>query len=657
MNILTFDVECDDAAGYGNKTVYPLNPKNKLISVSYKINDGEVFNTYNRNGLPRKFMVNLLDIDLIVGHNIKYDLLYMWGDPELQAYLKRGGKIWDTSVCEYILSAQKWTYPSLDDCARMYGLPLKDEYIKEQLKLGKFISEMDQLRVIDYNSADVENTYQVYVNQIQRIRNEIHRNLIEIYQNHVSVLTEMEWNGLYVDLDIVRNHHTDFGYRLDTLQRDIVEEVNKNWPHEIVPFNPGSTQHWSCYLFGGEIKCTRKVDTGVVYKTGVNKGLPKMKNEDYQLPIQGLGLQPVFKLGEVKEKKAFYSTDEYTLTCLKKESPIVAKQLEWRNLAKMRSTYCQGIIDARNEVTGCVHTNFNCTATTTSRLSSNNPNIQNQPKNLLDFYTSRYDHGAILECDYSQLELRILAFMSQDWQLMTDYETGVDVHKGTASIAFNISIDEVTEDQRNASKSTNYGLGYGGSARGLAEQTGLSVEIVERCMEAFWERYPGTKKYFNDVVTLVNQNKVKTSMTSPQGYYLWESTLKMFNEKEYYFLQKASPQWMQDRNQMTSFTPTEPKNYPMQGMASEIVACAAYEVYMWCTNHPRYRKDFVIVNEIHDALLFDCKESIVEEVKENVLRIMGSVDRVLEVKYNTVINVKFPAAPASGLSWGNIKGY
>lgn len=651
INVLTIDCETDDWGGYDRKKVkvHPHNPNNKIICYGQKHNDTETKVVYCHEGVERIIYADLGFTNVIVGHNIKYDLSYYYNqDPELKKWSLEGLEIWDTQIAEYIMSGQEWIYPSLDDCCLKYGLPLKDVEVKEAFK-DKMSSEIPHEQLIAYNKMDVDNTYAIYLKQMEILeKNPKLLKVIKSYMRHLCPLLEMENNGAYVNTDVIDKYEAELTNKLESLRNELDALVKPHWP-EHLEFNPASPQQLATLLFGGDIvgehlKPILDEDGNEQYygKTAQKAGQVKYKKYKYTLSVVGLKLSPL---------EGSRSTDEAVLNHYIKE-PICAKLLEIRSISKTLNTYCLAIKYGRNPNTGCIHTIFNTTATETGRLSSKNPNLQNIDKTFLEWSTSRFgDMGVIVESDYNQLEVRILAFLSQEPILIHEVNSGVDLHSAMAREIFNV--EEVTKEQRAVGKTFNFRFAYGAGAKLIAEAAGITEDQAKNAIYKYYLKYPKVEEFHKSILDRVERNKYRTDKVHKESRQpLMASKLRMFHGKQYYFLQQH-PIWAQEKGRDPCFTPTQPKNFPMQGTAADMVIIAAYEVWKWLGENPDIR--CYMWNEVHDALYFDCHIDDVEMVKHGVKTIMENIDKLFGDYYNVEVNVKFPVDIKTGKSWQECK--
>ena len=370
----------------------------------------------------------------------------------------------------------------------------------------------------------------------------------------VEVLAKMQSNGMYVDKDEL----IEIG---DKLKRDL--EVLTNEIHELAgeDFNINSTQQLGKILF-----------------------------EKLNLPV-------------IKKTKTGYSTDVDILEKLKKHHPIIEKILEYRSLMKLNSTYVEGLLPYINEKDNRIHSFFHQTITATGRISSTEPNLQNIPTRIELGKTLRKvfkpKEGYIyIDADYSQVELRVLAHISKDENMMHAFLNDEDVHKQAASKVLGIPVEEVTKEQRSSAKAVNFGIVYGISDFGLSEQLGISRKEAKEYIEQYLEKYSGIKKFMDDIVeTAKNNGYVET----------------LFHRRRYI------PELSSNNYMVRQFGARAAMNTPIQGTAADIMKIAMINVF---NKLKEENLDAELVLQVHDELILECrveqKDVVAKLLKENM---------------------------------------
>ena len=379
----------------------------------------------------------------------------------------------------------------------------------------------------------------------------------------VEVLSNMQWNGMYVD----------------------EQELNK---------------------FGEELKNKIEIKTKIIYE---------MAGEEFNInSTKQLGeiLFEKMKLPICKKTKTGYSTDVDVLEKLKNEHPIIKELLEYRQFVKLNSTYVEGLKQYINPVTKRIHSFFHQTITATGRISSTEPNLQNIPtrfelgKRVRKIFKPKEGY-IYIDADYSQIELRVLAHISQDEHMIKAFKEGQDIHKQAASKVFKTPIEEVSKEQRSAAKAVNFGIVYGISDFGLAEQLGISRKQAKEYIEEYLSQYPGIKKFMENII---EQAKEK-------GYV---ETL--------YHRRRYIPELKSNSYTVRQFGNRVAMNTPIQGTAADIMKIAMIKVKNEIEKRNLQSK---IVLQVHDEMMIEAKIEEKEEIKE-----------ILKQSMETAIDLKVP---------------
>ncbi len=379
------------------------------------------------------------------------------------------------------------------------------------------------------------------------------------------------------------------------------------------------------------------LDTGRLRELGerLDVGILQAEQRIYELAGEEFTIGSPKQLQEVlfermglakgRKTKTGYSTDAETLEALADEHEIVRMILEWRQLTKLQSTYVEALTRLVDSDTGRVHTTFHQTAVVTGRLSSSDPNLQNIPirsewgRDVRRCFVAPQDH-VLLSCDYSQIELRVLAHFSKDANLLQAFSAGLDVHAYTASLLYDVPIAEVSRQQRGAAKAVNFGIMYGMGSQRLARDMGMSRDEAKAFIERYFERYSGVRSYLDGtieqarangfVVTLLGRRRNLPDITSgaPQARAAAERTAV---------------------------------NTPIQGTAADLIKLAMRSVHEDLSAHGDGR----MLLQVHDELLFEVPETRVEDVARRVCRLMAAP---LELDVPIVVDAK------AGSSWGDM---
>ena len=469
-------------------------------------------------------------------------------------YLK--GIKFDTEIAAYLLNPSNGKY-KLDELANQYLSIDIPEYLEA---VGAKQQKETQMTLFSPNEVNVDfEKYQnaIYMYTIAKLVEIMNKkleeiNLLELFENIeiplIKVLAEMQYEGIYVD----KQELISFGDKLKEEIEVIKQEIYKLAGEE---FNINSTLQLGNILF-----------------------------EKLKLPVY-------------KKTKKGYSTDVDILEKLKPEHPIIEKILEYRGFMKLNSTYIEGLIVYINEYTHKIHSYFHQTITATGRISSTEPNLQNIPtraeqgKQIKKAFKAQKGN-IFIDADYSQIELRILAHISKDRNMREAFLNKEDIHKQVASKVFNVPLEEVTKEQRTAAKAVNFGIVYGISGFGLAEQLGISRKKAEQYIEQYLEKYKGVKEFMDGIVEKAKE----------QGY-----VETLFHRRRYI------PELSSNNYMVRQFGARAAMNTPIQGTAADIMKIAMIEVNKKLEEEKLNAK---LILQIHDELLIECKIEEKEEVKK-----------------------------------------
>lgn len=456
------------------------------------------------------------------------------------------GRIDDTSVAAYLLRPLKDSY-GYDDIARDYigaTVPTRKELLGK-LELSPLV--MQETKVMQYLSYEICIPYLVCSNLRKELETMDMMNLYEkIEIPTVFVLEHMEREGIRVDADALQTYSVMLGEQVSQLEKKIYESAGEE-------FNINSPKQLGEILF-----------------------------DKLQLP-------------GAKKTKTGYSTNVDVLNKLKNEYPIVADVLEYRQVAKLKSTYADGLAVFIRE-DGRIHGTFNQTITATGRISSTEPNLQNIPmrtelgRNIRKVFIPKEDY-VFVDADYSQIELRVLAHFSGDDKLIQAYHENQDIHALTASQVFDVPIDEVDDLMRRNAKAVNFGIVYGISAFGLSEDLDISRKEATEYIESYFKTYPGIKHFLDDTV----ESAKKTGMV-----------------KTMYGRIRQIPELSSSNFMQRNFGERIAMNSPIQGTAADIIKIAMIRV------HERLQKEQLkssLILQIHDELLIETHKDEVEQVK------------------------------------------
>ena len=480
--------------------------------------------------------------EVAVTFDVKSSLTFIENYSDIKDKLK------DITIAAYLLNPLKSEY-NYDEIAREYlqkEVPSKEELLGK-LKLQKAWTECPD-NVVKYFTNMAAVAYQSYQVLMEQLKKEAMYDLYEqIEMPLVYTLYEMERTGVKIEAEELKR----YGQELEVKIKEIEEEIYK--------------------------------EAGVEFNINSPKQLGEVLFETLKLP-------------NAKKTKTGYSTAAEVLEKLAPEYPIVSKILEYRQYTKLNSTYAQGL-------TGCIgaegriHSKFNQTITATGRLSSTEPNLQNIPirmelgRRIRKVFVPKEDF-VLIDADYSQIELRVLAHMSEDENLIRAYKSEEDIHRITASEVFHIPLEEVTPLQRRNAKAVNFGIVYGISSFGLSEDLSISRKEAQEYIEQYFATYPGVKKFLDKLV----QEAKETG-----------SVVTMFGRK------RPIPELKSSNFMQRSFGERVAMNSPIQGTAADIIKIAMIRVDKRL--HEAGMRSRLIL-QVHDELLIEAHRDEVEQVKQ-----------------------------------------
>ena len=299
-----------------------------------------------------------------------------------------------------------------------------------------------------------------------------------------------------------------------------------------------------------------------------------------------------------KTKTGQYSTAEDVLSSLAKDHPIIADILEWRSVQKLNNTYVSALPEDVNPKTQRIHTIYNQAVAATGRLSSNHPNLQNIPirtprgQQVRKAFIAKDANHVLVAADYSQIELRIIASLSEDPNMLTAFQNNEDIHAATAARVFGVPLGEVTREQRSQAKTVNFGIIYGVSAFGLSNQTTLNRTEAKALIDAYYESYPKLREYMSDQVNFARENGYVATVLGRRRY------LKDINS------QNAIVRGAAERNAV---------NAPIQGSAADIIKLAMLRIHDRMQQEP-FKAQMLL--QVHDELVFECPKTELESLKK-----------------------------------------
>ena len=479
------------------------------------------------------------------GQNVKFDSLIL-----LRNGIKVAGIKFDTMIAAHLLKPELRSF-KLENLSLEYldyaMVPIEDLIGKGKDQIS--MAEVDIDKISFYASEDADIALQLtYIFEKKLDDENLSKFFNEIEIPLLPVLTEMEFNGMYIDSALLKTMSIKIGKKLDGLIKDIYQESG-------FEFNINSTQQLAKILFD-------------------IKGLPEIKKR---------------------------STAEDVLERLKGQHLLPELVLEYRKLNKLKNTYIDSLPELKLPSTGRIHSTFNQTITATGRLSSSNPNFQNIPikteegREIRKAFKSNNRDWVIFSADYSQIELRIMAHLSQDTSLVDAFNNGDDIHSRTAADVYNVSINDVQPSMRRTAKIVNFGLLYGAGPFRMSQELGIPQKEAKALIEKYFDTYSGIKKYVEDTMQKAKKNRfVKTLLGRKRPVWDIDSSNHLHREAA---------------KRMAI-------NMPIQGTSAEMIKIAMTSVSNHLNEHKMKSK---LVLQIHDELVFETPKNELNDLENMVV--------------------------------------
>lgn len=482
-----------------------------------------------------------------IGHNLKYDIKVL---SNYSMTVK--GKLFDTMIAHYLINPDmRHNMDILSETYLNYQPVSITELIGKKGKNQLSMREVELAKQTEYAVEDADITLQLKEHFTKELES---GNVTQLFNDVelplVSVLTAMEIEGINLDISFLNHLSTDLASDIERLEKGVYEQAGEE-------FNLASPKQLGIVLFEN----MKLVDKPKKTKTGQ------------------------------------YKTSEDVLSFLAKDHQIVRDILEFRQYKKLQSTYVDALPNEVNPKTGRVHTVYAQAVAATGRLSSNNPNLQNIPirtergKQVRKAFIPRDENHVLLAADYSQIELRIIAALSEEETMIEAFNNGEDIHASTAAKVFGVPIDEVTRAQRSNAKTVNFGIIYGVSAFGLSNQTDLSRKEAKELIDTYYETYPKLRAYISKQIDFARENGYVETVLNRRRY------LKDINSRN------AIVRGAAERNAV---------NAPIQGSAADIIKLAMINI------HQRFEKEQFkskMLLQVHDELVFDAHKDELEIIK------------------------------------------
>ena len=503
-----------------------------------------------------------------IGHNLKYDLKV------LRNYdVRVNAPLFDTMIAHYLINPDmRHNMDTLAETYLNYSAQSITELIGKKGKNQGTMREVPLEKQTEYTVEDADITLQLKKHFQEEMTA---AKTLELYQKVelplVSVLTSMECEGINLDVPFLKSLSFSLTEDIQKLEATIFEVAGE-------AFNLASPKQLGLILFD-KLKLIDK---------------PK------------------------KTKTGQYSTAEDVLSYLAKDHPIIKEILDWRSLQKLQNTYVDALPNEIDSKTRRVHTVYNQAVASTGRLSSNNPNLQNIPirtergKQVRKAFIPRDDNHLLLAADYSQIELRIIAALSGDQEMLSAFQNNEDIHRTTAAKVFNVPLKDVTREQRSNAKTVNFGIIYGVSAFGLSQQTNLNRNESKELIETYYATYPKLRAYIQDQINFARDHGYVSTVLGRRRY------LKDINS------QNAIVRGAAERNAV---------NAPIQGSAADIIKLAMIAIQDRLQNE-KWKSKMLL--QVHDELVFDVPKEEVNALREMV---KSEMENAFEINVPLVVDV------------------
>ena len=527
----------------------------ELVGMSFSWEKGKAFyvpvseNQHEAQVLVEKFKP-FFESETIekIGQNVKYDLKVL---SKYGILIK--GKLFDTMIAHYLINPDmRHNMDVLSETYLKYSPKSIESLIGKKGKGQLSMRDVALEDIKEYAAEDADITFQlkeVFSPILDKA--ETKKLFDEIEIPLIPVLAAMEMEGINLDEDFLKKMSVEMAKESNALEQKIYETAGEK-------FNLASPKQLGDILFDK------------------------------------------LKIGGAKQKKTKtgqYATGEEILSYLANDNPIVKDILEWRQMVKLQSTYIDALPNQVDKKTQRVHTDYMQTVAATGRLSSNNPNLQNIPirtergRLIRKAFIARDENYTLLSADYSQIELRIIAALSGEENMIKAFQNNEDIHKSTAAKVFNVPLEEVTKEQRSNAKTVNFGIIYGVSAFGLSNQTSLSRSESAALIDAYYKTYPKLKSYMSEQLDFARENGYVQTVLGRRRY------LKDINSAN------AIVRGGAERNAV---------NAPIQGSAADIIKIAMINIYKKLSEENWKSK---MLLQVHDELVFDVHNSELEKIQ------------------------------------------
>lgn len=505
-----------------------------------------------------------------IGQNMKYDIAILkWYDIEVK------GKLFDTMIAHYLIEPDM--RHNMDLLAETY---LNYSPVSIETLIGKKGKNQLSMRNVDveiikeYAAEDADITFQLkQIFEPQLSKDNVNRLFETVEIPLIPVLADMEAEGVKVDVNVLNSYSAELETEIKEVEKEIFEFAGET-------FNISSPMQLGKILFE---------------KLKISENAKQTKTKQY-------------------------STGEEILQKLVNKHPVIEKILDYRSLTKLKSTYVDSLPGLTNPRTGRIHTSYNQAVAATGRLSSNNPNLQNIPirtergREIRKAFVPRNEDFVLLSADYSQIELRIIASISEDEGMIYAFNNGLDIHTATAAKVYNVEIQDVTSEMRRNAKTVNFGIVYGISAFGLSERLNIPRKEAALIIEQYFSKYPKIKDYMDKSIAFARENGFVETLLGRRRY------LRDINSGNF------TVRGFAERNAI---------NAPIQGSSADMIKIAMIRIHNEMIKQKLQSK---MIMQVHDELVFDVHKSEIEIIKPiiyNGMRDALPLKVPVEIEMNT----------------------
>ncbi|WP_052594826.1 DNA polymerase I [Aureispira sp. CCB-QB1] len=526
----------------------------ELVGIAFAVKPHEAYyvpipeNQEEARGIIAEFKILFENPEIDkIGQNIKYDVLMLkWYGVEVK------GKYWDTMLMHYVLEPEnRHNLTYLSETYLNYSPVAIETLIGKKGKNQLSMRDVAPEKIKEYAGEDADITLQIKLELDKLLEGDLLQLYNEIEEPLIDVLVEIEYNGVNLDVAFLKDYSKVLDQEIADIKKKIFDAAGLN------TFNLDSPKQVGEVLFG-------KLEIPYRWK---------------------------------KTKTGQFSTNEEKLSELAQEHEIVADLLTYRSMAKLKSTYVDALPKLVSKKTGRIHSSFNQALTATGRLSSQNPNLQNIPirsergREVRKAFIPKDQQHILLAADYSQIELRLVAEISGDKAMIQAFQDGLDIHQATAARIYDVSLDEVTKEQRYNAKTVNFSIIYGAGATNLSKNLGIKRSEAQALISQYFNEYEGLKNYMENVVA---QARIDGYVTTLKGR---RRTLRDLNSQN---------------SMMRSHAERNAINTPIQGSAADMIKLAMIKIHKAIQDAGLKTK---MTSQVHDELIFDVPLNELEQAK------------------------------------------